>query len=749
MSVAEIDEGVFEATAVIDNGSFGTRTIRFETGRLAQQAAGAVVAYLDDETMLLSATTASKSPKEHFDFFPLTIDVEERMYAAGRIPGSFFRREGRPSTDAVLTCRLIDRPLRPTFISGLRNEIQVVVTILSLDPKDLYDVLAINAASASTQISGLPFSGPVGGVRVALISSPTAGTAGGGQWVAFPTVEQLEDAVFDMVVAGRALDDGDVAIMMVEAEATDNVIELIAGGAQAPTEAVVAEGLEAAKPFIAALCAAQKELAGRAAKETADYPVFPDYADDVYAAVAHAAGDSLAQALTIAGKQERNDRTDEIKNEVLGELGETFAGREKEIGAAFRSLTKKLVRQRILTDHFRIDGRGITDIRALSAEVAIVPRAHGSALFERGETQILGITTLDMVKMAQQIDSLGPETSKRYMHHYNFPPYSTGETGRVGSPKRREIGHGALAERALMPVLPSVEEFPYAIRQVSEALSSNGSTSMGSVCASTLALLNAGVPLKAPVAGIAMGLVSDEVNGETRYVALTDILGAEDAFGDMDFKVAGTKEFVTALQLDTKLDGIPSEVLAAALTQARDARLHILDVMAEAIDGPDEMSPFAPRVTVVKIPVDKIGAVIGPKGAMINSIQDETGAQITIEDDGTIYVGASDGTSAAAAVDMINAIANPQMPKVGERFLGTVVKTAAFGAFVSLLPGKDGLIHISKLGNGKRIGKVEDVVKVGDKLQVEITEIDQRGKISLVLVNDEASAPGPVVALSE
>jgi len=751
MSVAEIDEGVFEATAVIDNGSFGTRTIRFETGRLAQQAAGAVVAYLDDETMLLSATTASKSPKEHFDFFPLTIDVEERMYAAGRIPGSFFRREGRPSTDAVLTCRLIDRPLRPTFISGLRNEIQVVVTILSLDPKDLYDVLAINAASASTQISGLPFSGPVGGVRVALISSPTAGTAGGGQWVAFPTVEQLEDAVFDMVVAGRALDDGDVAIMMVEAEATDNVIELIAGGAQAPTEAVVAEGLEAAKPFIAALCAAQKELAGRAAKETADYPVFPDYADDVYAAVAHAAGDSLAQALTIAGKQERNDRTDEIKNEVLGELGETFAGREKEIGAAFRSLTKKLVRQRILTDHFRIDGRGITDIRALSAEVAIVPRAHGSALFERGETQILGITTLDMVKMAQQIDSLGPETSKRYMHHYNFPPYSTGETGRVGSTKRREIGHGALAERALMPVLPSVEEFPYAIRQVSEALSSNGSTSMGSVCASTLALLNAGVPLKAPVAGIAMGLVSDEVNGETRYVALTDILGAEDAFGDMDFKVAGTKEFVTALQLDTKLDGIPSQVLAGALSQAKDARLTILEVMAEAIDRPDEMSPYAPRVTAIKIPVDKIGEVIGPKGKMINSITEQTGASISIEDDGTVFVGATDGLSAQAAIDMINAIANPQLPKVGERFLGTVVKTTDFGAFVSLLPGRDGLVHISKLGRGKRINKVEDVVKVGDKLRVEIADIDNRGKISLILVaEDEAasedSAPAPVDA---
>jgi polyribonucleotide nucleotidyltransferase len=750
MSVAEIDEGVFESTAVIDNGSFGTRTIRFETGRLAQQAAGAVVAYLDDETMLLSATTASKSPKEHFDFFPLTIDVEERMYAAGRIPGSFFRREGRPSTDAVLTCRLIDRPLRPTFVSGLRNEIQVVVTILSLDPKDLYDVLAINAASASTQISGLPFSGPVGGVRVALISSPTAGTAGGGQWVAFPTVEQLEGAVFDMVVAGRKAGD-DVAIMMVEAEATDNVIELIAGGAGAPTEAVVAEGLEAAKPFIAALCDAQKALADKAAKPVADYPLFPDYQDDVYAAVAHTAGDLLTQALTIAGKQERNDRTDEIKNEVLGELGETFAGREKEIGAAYRSLTKKLVRQRILTDHFRIDGRGVTDIRALSAEVAIIPRAHGSALFERGETQIMGVTTLDMVKMAQQIDSLGPEKSKRYMHHYNFPPYSTGETGRVGSPKRREIGHGALAERALMPVLPSVEEFPYAIRQVSEALSSNGSTSMGSVCASTLSLLNAGVPLKAPVAGIAMGLVSDEVNGETRYVTLTDILGAEDAFGDMDFKCAGTKEFVTALQLDTKLDGIPSQVLAGALAQAKDARLTILEVMAEAIDRPDEMSPYAPRVTAIKIPIDKIGEVIGPKGKMINSITEQTGASISIEDDGTVFVGATDGLSAQAAIDMINAIANPQLPKVGERFLGTVVKTTDFGAFVSLLPGRDGLVHISKLGRGKRINKVEDVVKVGDKLRVEIADIDNRGKISLILVaEDEAasedSAPAPVDA---
>ncbi|CAN5495681.1 polyribonucleotide nucleotidyltransferase [soil metagenome] len=748
MSVAEIDEGVFESTAIIDNGSFGTRTIRFETGRLAQQAAGAVVAYLDDDTMLLSATTASKQPKDHFDFFPLTIDVEERMYAAGRIPGSFFRREGRPSTDAILTCRLIDRPLRPTFISGLRNEIQVVVTILSLDPKDLYDVLAINAASASTQISGLPFSGPVGGVRVALIN---------GQWVAFPTVEQLEGAVFDMVVAGRKAGD-DVAIMMVEAEATENVIDLIAGGAGAPTESVVAEGLEAAKPFISALCTAQEELATAAGKETADYPVFPDYQDDVYYSVASVATEQLAQALTISGKAERDARTDELKVEVLDRLAGPagdFAGREKEIGAAYRSLTKKLVRQRILTDHFRIDGRGITDIRALSAEVAIIPRAHGSALFERGETQIMGVTTLDMVKMAQQIDSLGPEKSKRYMHHYNFPPYSTGETGRVGSPKRREIGHGALAERALMPVLPSVEEFPYAIRQVSEALSSNGSTSMGSVCASTLSLLNAGVPLKAPVAGIAMGLVSDdvEVDGKTerRFVTLTDILGAEDAFGDMDFKCAGTKDFVTALQLDTKLDGIPSQVLAGALAQAKDARITILEVMAEAIDAPDEMSPHAPRVTAIKVPVDKIGEVIGPKGKMINSITEQTGASISIEDDGTVFVGATDGLSAQAAIDMINAIANPQLPKVGERFLGTVVKTTDFGAFVSLLPGRDGLVHISKLGRGKRINKVEDVAKVGDKLRVEIADIDNRGKISLVLVAEdaEAEASAPEAAPAE
>ncbi|HEY6931851.1 MAG TPA: polyribonucleotide nucleotidyltransferase [Marmoricola sp.] len=726
---------------VVDNGRFGKRTVKFETGLLARQAAGSVTAYLDDETMLLSATTAGKQPKEQFDFFPLTIDVEERMYAAGRIPGSFFRREGRPSEDAILTCRLIDRPLRPTFKKGLRNEVQVVITVLALDPDTPYDVLAINAASMSTQLSGLPFSGPVGGTRVALIE---------GQWVAFPTHSQLEDAVFDMVVAGRVTESGDVAIMMVEAESTEQTWELVRSGTQAPTEEVVAGGLEAAKPFIKQLCEAQVELARQAAKPVADFPVFLDYQDDVYAAVEAAASDDLAQALTIGGKQEREHRLDEVKAALLEKVGPDFEGREKEVGAAFRALSKKLVRERVLRDKVRIDGRGVTDIRTLSAEVGVVPRVHGSALFERGETQILGITTLNMLTMEQKLDTLSPETSRRYMHNYNFPPYSTGETGRVGSPKRREIGHGALAGRALVPVLPSREEFPYAIRQVSEAVGSNGSTSMGSVCASTLSLLQAGVPLRAPVAGIAMGLISGEIDGETKYVALTDILGAEDAYGDMDFKVAGTRDFVTALQLDTKLDGIPAEVLAAALTQARDARLTILDVMAEAISAPDQMSPNAPRIITMKVPVDKIGEVIGPKGKVINQIQDDTGAQITIEDDGTIYVGATNGESAEAARSAINAIANPTMPEVGERYLGTVVKTTNFGAFVSLLPGKDGLLHISKLralAGGKRVENVEDVVSVGQKLQVEIAEIDDRGKLSLVPVEEgskdaaEASAP--------
>jgi|UniRef100_UPI00404B12E1 polyribonucleotide nucleotidyltransferase len=721
-------QDVQSAVAKIDNGKFGKREIRFETGRLARQASGTAVVYLDDDSMLLSATTASKKPKDQFDFFPLTVDVEERMYAAGKIPGSFFRREGRPSEDAILTCRLIDRPLRPSFINGLRNEIQIVVTVMALNPDHMYDVIAINAASMSTQLAGLPFSGPIGGVRVALIE---------GQWVAFPNHSDLDKAVFDMVVAGR-ISDGDVAIMMVEAEATVKTIELIKGGATVPTEEIVGQGLEAAKPFIRTLCEAQLALAKLAAKPTGEFPVFLDYQDDIYAVIEKAAKDDLAKALTIAGKQERETKLDEINKAVTEKITVDFPERTKEISAALRSVTKKLVRQRVLRDKIRIDGRGLRDIRALTAEVEVIPRVHGSAIFERGETQILGITTLNMLKMEQQLDTLSPEDHKRYMHNYNFPPYSVGETGRVGSPKRREIGHGALAERALVPVLPTREEFPYAIRQVSEALGSNGSTSMGSVCASTMSLLNAGVPLKAAVAGIAMGLISDDVDGKTEYVALTDILGAEDAFGDMDFKVAGTKEFVTALQLDTKLDGIPASVLSAALLQAKEARLAILDVMNQAISSPDEMSLLAPRIISIKVPVDMIGAVIGPKGKMINQIQDETGADITIEDDGTIYIGATEGSAAEAAKAQINAIANPVQLSVGDKFNGSVVKLATFGAFVNLAPGKDGLLHISqirKMHGGKRIENLEEVMKVGEKIEVVINEIDPKGKYSLVPAN--------------
>ena len=729
-------EGVHTAEAVIDNGPFGSVTIKFETGRLARQAGGSAVVSLDGETMVLAATTASKQPREGLDFFPLTVDVEERMYAAGRIPGSFFRREGRPSEDAILTCRLIDRPLRPSFIKGLRNEVQIVVTVLALHPEHLYDAVAINAASLSTQLAGLPFSGPLGGVRVALIK---------GQWVAFPTHPQLEDATFDMVVAGRVLDDGDVAIMMVEAESTPKTLPLLAdadSGAFSPTEETVAEGLDAAKPFIKLLCEAQQQIAGQAAKETAKFPVFADYEQDTYDAVAATVASELGKALTIAGKQERESETDRVKALAAEKLAGQFEGREKEISAAFRAVTKKLVRERIISDGVRIDGRGLADIRRLTAEAHLLPRVHGSALFERGETQVLGVTTLNMLRMEQMIDTLNPERTKRYMHNYNMPPYSTGETGRVGSPKRREIGHGALAERAVLPVLPAREEFPYAIRQVSEAIGSNGSTSMGSVCASTMSLLSAGVPLRDMVAGIAMGLIYE--GGQ--YVTLTDILGAEDAFGDMDFKVAGTRDVITALQLDTKLGGIPASVLAAALRQARAARLTILDVMREAIDTPADMSPQAPRIITIKVPVDKIGEVIGPKGKMINSIQEDTGAEITIEDDGTIYIGATDGPSAEAARTTINAIANPHIPEVGERFLGTVVKTTTFGAFVSLLPGKDGLLHITqirKLHGGARIENVDDVVKVGDKIQVEIREVDDRGKLSLVpveVVEREAAA---------
>ncbi|MGO1714494.1 polyribonucleotide nucleotidyltransferase [Ancrocorticia populi] len=726
---------VHSSEAVIDNGNFGTRNIRFEIGRLAQQANGSALAYLDGETTVFSATTASSKPKEHFDFFPLTVDVEERSYAAGNIPGSFFRREGRPGTEAILAARQIDRPLRPAFKKGMRNEVQIVATVMSIHPDDQYDVLAINAASLSTSLAGLPFSGPVGGTRMALVD---------GQWIAFPHWSELDRATFSMSVAGRLTED-DVAIMMVEASAPENADATIKSGGAKPTEDVVAQGLNAAKPVIRTLCEAQLELIEKYAKPTGDYPFFPDYTEEQYAAVEKQVGDRFQPILGIVAKAERDDALNELTSAVVSELAEQFPEEEGMLALAVNANFKQVMRRHVLTEGVRMDGRTPVEIRSISAEAGVLPRVHGSALFQRGETQILGVTTLNMLKMEQQLDNLSPVTRKRYIHHYNFPPYSTGETGRVGSPKRREIGHGHLAEIALESQLPEREEFPYAIRQVSETMGSNGSSSMGSVCASTLSLLNAGVPLKAPVAGIAMGLVSDVIDGETRYVSLTDILGAEDALGDMDFKVAGTREYVTALQLDTKLAGIPAAVLDAALSQARDARFAILDLMSEAIDGPDEMAETAPRIISVKIPVDKIGEVIGPKGKMINQIQEDTGADISIEDDGTVFIGASDGTSAEAARTTINAIANPQLPEAGERYIGTVVKTTTFGAFVSLTPGRDGLLHISqirRLVGGKRVENVEDVLNVGDRVEVEIAELDQRGKISLhAVVEGEEEAP--------
>ena len=721
------------AQATIDNGSFGTRTLRFETGSLAPQADGAVVAYLDDDSMVLSTTTVGARPKEHYDFFPLTVDVEEKMYAAGRIPGTFFRREGRSSSQAILACRLIDRPLRPLFPRSLRNEVQVVETVLAINPDDSYDVIALNAASASTLISDLPFSGPVSAVRIALID---------GQWVAFPRWSERERAVFELVVAGRVGVSGDVSISMIEASAGKNAWHLIYDeGQDKPDEQVVAAGIEAAKPFISVINAAQLELSQQVAKPKRDFPLYPAYSDDMYARVDQIAHGDLDAALSIPDKLSRRQRIHEIKDGVRSGLQEEFTNidpseKERQLSNAFRHLQREIVRQRILTQDFRIDGRGLKDIRTLSAEVDLVPRVHGSALFQRGDTQVLGITTLSTLKMEQQMDALSGPSTKRYMHNYEMPAYSTGDTGRIGAPKRREVGHGALAERAIIPVLPSRDEFPYAIREVSEAISSNGSTSMGAVCASTLSLLAAGVPLKAPVAGIAMGLVSGEVDGNQVYKTLTDILGAEDSFGDMDFKVAGTAEFITALQLDTKLEGIPADVLASALGQAKEARSTILELITECIDGPAELSPYAPQISSLVIPVEKIGELIGPKGKTINQIQDDTGAVISVEDDGTVFISADDADSVKTAKDTVDALINPHVIAVGETYHGKVVKITSFGAFINLAPGTDGLLHISQVRNlagGERIDSVEDVLEEGDTVEVVVQGVDDRGKISLAI----------------
>ncbi|HEX9258745.1 MAG TPA: polyribonucleotide nucleotidyltransferase [Acidimicrobiales bacterium] len=708
------------------------KTLTFETGKLAQQSQGAVISGIGG-TSVLATANAAKSVRDGIDFFPLTIDVEERAYAAGKIPGSFFRREGRPTEAAILTCRLIDRPLRPCFPDGFRNETQVVITVIGADQENPHDVVAINAASASLMLSGIPFEGPVGAVRIAYSQD--------GTWIAHPTWEEGAASTFELVVAGRQLDNGDVAIMMVEAGGTPKAWHHYEAGAPKVTEEVIAGGLEACKTWIKESIALQRELVEKAGvREPLAYIPVLDYGDDVWAAVEQAGTPALAKAVTIALKADRNAAIDDATATVIAQLagdGGAFAGREKEIKEAMRSLTKKLVRKRVVSEGIRIDGRGPADLRPLSAEVGVLSQAHGSGLFQRGETQVMTVTTLGMPRMNQLLDTLTPETNKRYLHHYNMAPWANGETGRVGSPKRREIGHGALAERALLPVVPSQEEFAYTLRLVSEVLASNGSTSMASVCASSMSLMDAGVPVKAAVGGIAMGLIF----AEGKYTTLTDILGAEDAFGDMDFKVAGTADFVTALQLDTKIDGIPADVLAAALQQAREARLEILAVMAKAISEPRaEVGPTAPKIISFSIPMDKIGEVIGPKGKVINAIQQETGADIAVDDDGvmgTVTIGSTDGNKVAEARRQIELIVNPPTAKLGEIYTGRVVNVTKFGAFVNILPGRDGLVHISKLGRGKRISRVEDVVELGDEITVRVEDIDPNGKVSLTPVGDE------------
>lgn len=705
------------------------KTITFSAGKLAGQADGAVTVQIG-KTQMLVTVVAAKNAREGADFFPLTVDIEERMYAAGRIPGSFFRREGKASDQAILTCRLMDRPLRPCFPDGFRNEVHIVGTVLAADLVNPHDVVAINGASAALSISGIPFDGPIGAVRIAFTAE--------GKWIPHPTYEEGDESQFEMVVAGRALDNGDVAISMVEAGGTEAQWPLMEQGAPKVDEAVLAQGLEEAKKYILQSIAAQRELmAAVGVKPQMEYSVSVDYAPEIFAAVAEKRA-AIAATQVIVDKTERLAAEAELRDAVVAELLGRFSdieNAETQLKAAFRSVTKEVVRSRIVNEGARIDGRGPKDIRPLSAEVGVLPSVHGSGLFQRGETQVLNVTTLGMPRMEQMIDSLTNVDRKRYMHHYNFPPYSTGETGFMRGPKRREIGHGMLAERALLPVIPSAEEFAYTIRTVSDVMSSNGSTSMGSVCGSTLSLMDAGVPLRAPVAGIAMGLVY----ADGKYTTLTDILGAEDAFGDMDFKVAGSADVITALQLDTKIDGIPADVLAQALQQAKEARLEILRVMSQAISEPRaEVGETAPKIISFEIPMDKIGEVIGPKGKVINAIQQETGADIAVDDDGVVgrvSIGSTDSGAVAEAERQIRLILNPPTAEVGAVYQGRVVNIAKFGAFVNILPGRDGLLHISKIGGGKRIDKVEDVYELGDTVEVRVDDVDPNGKVSLSLAN--------------
>ena len=720
------------------HGQIGDKVVTFSAGKLAQLADGAVVVTVGGTEVLVTAT-ASRTVREGADFFPLTVDVEERMYAVGRIPGSFFRREGRATEQATLTCRLIDRPLRPSFSDGYRCETHVVVTVMSADQVNPYETPALNGASAALTISPIPFQGPIGAVTLGLSN---------GEWIPFPTFEELEGSVFELVVAGKRNGSGGIDIAMVEAGATESGYRHVQEGQPASDEAAITRGLEEAKGYIATLIDLQVELRAQLGDpQHVDYPIVEDYSTELFDRVSAIAAPKYQAIGTVPDKQERLAAEAAAADASIGELAipdddtDTLAAAKR----ALRSVHKKVMRDRVVSEGVRLDGRGLTDIRPLHVEVGLVPEAHGSGLFQRGETQVLNVATLGMLRMEQMLDTIAIEDSKRYMHHYNMPPFATGETGFMRGPKRREIGHGALAEKALLPVIPTTEDFPYAFRLVSEVLMSNGSSSMASVCGSSLSLMDAGVPIAAPVAGIAMGLIAHE----GQYVTLTDILGAEDALGDMDFKVAGTRDMITAMQLDTKIESLPAEVLAKAMDQAHDARLFILDAMAEVIAEPrPELAEKAPKIEAIHIPKDRIGEVIGPKGKTIRELEEQTGATIEIEDDGTVRVGAANTAAMEAARERILAIGFPPEAEVGKDYEGEVVNITKFGAFVNILPGRDGLLHISKMGGGRRIEQVEDVLTLGDKVRVVVREIDDRGKVSLDLgegveltVKEGASAP--------
>ena len=685
----------------------GSKTLTFETGKLAQQAGGSVVLRYGDNVMLATATMAK--PREGIDFFPLTVDFEERMYARGKIPGSFFRREGRPSTTATLIARMTDRPIRPLFPKGFKNEVQVILTPLSSDQENPFEALSIIGASAALSISDVPFEGPISATRIGYID---------GELIVNPTFEQLEESTLDLLVAGSR----------------DGVVMMEAGGNEL-SESIMFQAVEKAQEVNQLVIALQQEAIDAVGKEKASYDskAYPEELDGL---VAGAIGGRVGQVLDDHGFD------DGVKS-VAAELLESTASdyESGHVRDAVEALLETEFRSRIIAGGPRPDGRSLTEIRPVSAEVALLPRTHGSGLFQRGETQILGVATLGSVGDAQKIDTLSPEDSKSFMLHYNFPPYSTGEAKRVGSPGRREIGHGALAEKALAPVLPDSEEFPYTLRLVCEALSSNGSTSMASVCAGTLALMDAGVNIKTPVAGISIGLITGD---NDKYVTLTDIQGLEDHVGGMDFKVAGSKDGITAIQLDIKVKSISLEVVRHALDQAREARLFLLDRMLEAIpETRTEMSPYAPRMVSIKVPVDKIGAVIGPGGKTIRGIVEVTGATVDVQDDGTVVIGSTDGEASDKAVQMIKDLTREV--EVGEIFTGKVVKIAPFGAFVQILPGKDGLVHISELAD-YHVPSVEDVVEMGEEITVVVKGKDPSGKISLsrrMLLQKESSNGGP------